>query len=125
MTVNQAMAKWGVSKSAIIKRCKEGTIPGVMWGKVTPKQRCQWIIPDDAEKPTDFVMSHARFDRTCSGKNLRSAAGKDPVAYVWSYQGTATIGQLAEKLGVTVQRVKELYEEGFSRYLAEEAAANE
>lgn len=124
MTIMQAVAKWGYSKNAIVARCRDGRIPGAKKVQTAFNSNKMWFIPDNAEKPTDITKPRGRHSSDVAAK-LKSADGQDPVVYVWAHQGDATIGQLAEKLGVTVERVKELYEEGFSRFLPEEDLADE
>ena len=47
MTLKQASDKWGISPRMINYYCSEGRIPGAEnMGRV-------WLIPTDAEKPTD------------------------------------------------------------------------
>lgn len=43
----EAAKKWGISERRVQKLCEENRIPGVVkFGNV-------WLIPKDAEKPTD------------------------------------------------------------------------
>lgn len=124
MTVDQAAEKWGYSTTAIIKRCKDGRIAGAKKVERLDCAKLRWFIPDDTERPTDVTLPrgrHANGDYV----RLKKDGMEDPVGYVWLNQSCATIGQLAEKLGVSMQRIKELYEEGFRRYIHEEVAANE
>ena len=47
MSAREASYKWGVSESRVHKLCQRGRIPGLeRFGR-------SWVIPEDAEKPTD------------------------------------------------------------------------
>lgn len=47
MSAREASYKWGVSESRVHKLCQAGRIPGLeRFGR-------SWVIPADAEKPTD------------------------------------------------------------------------
>ena len=47
MSAREASYKWGVSESRVHKLCQQGRIPGLeRFGR-------SWVIPEDAEKPTD------------------------------------------------------------------------
>ena len=48
MSAREASYKWGVSESRVHKLCQAGRIPGGVerFGR-------SWVIPADAEKPTD------------------------------------------------------------------------
>lgn len=47
MTVQEAATKWGISERRIQKLCEENRILGVV------RLSRVWLIPKDAEKPTD------------------------------------------------------------------------
>lgn len=47
ITVQEAAKKWAISERRIQKLCEENRIPGVA------KFSRMWLIPKDAEKPTD------------------------------------------------------------------------
>ena len=114
MTIKQAAKKWGCTGWTVTQYCRSGKIPGAN------KQRigCNtyWIIPDDATQPAD-----ARFEGRAELPGISSCnpcdpTGFDPAEYVWRFQKTGTIGQLAKKLGVSGRRVTELFDEAFERY---------
>lgn len=55
MSAREASYKWGVSESRVHKLCQQGRIPGLeRFGR-------SWVIPADAEKPTDprFIKKQA------------------------------------------------------------------
>jgi len=47
ISVSKAAKKWSVSERRVQKLCEENRIPGVA------KFSYMWLIPKDAEKPTD------------------------------------------------------------------------
>lgn len=47
MTINEAVAKWGISTSMLARLCREGRIAGA------EKVKKSWIIPADAQYPAD------------------------------------------------------------------------
>jgi len=47
ISVQEAVAKWGISERRIQKLCEENRIPGVV------RFSRMWLIPKDAEKPKD------------------------------------------------------------------------
>ena len=57
----EAARKWGISERRVQKLCEENRIPGVA------KFSRMWLIPKDAEKPTDKRRKDKkifRIDRT-------------------------------------------------------------
>ena len=53
MTINEAVERWGISKSMLARLCREGRIAGVQ------KTKGLWMIPVDAQYPADArVKSH-------------------------------------------------------------------
>ena len=53
MTINEAVERWGISKSMLARLCREGRIAGVQ------KTKGLWMIPADAQYPADArVKSH-------------------------------------------------------------------
>ncbi len=50
----EAAKKWGISERRVQKLCEENRIPGVA------KFSRQWLIPKDAEKPTDARLKAER-----------------------------------------------------------------
>ena len=57
MSAREASYKWGVSESRVHKLCQSGRILGLeRFGR-------SWVIPEDAEKPTD-----PRLGKSKSGK---------------------------------------------------------
>ena len=54
MSAPQAAGKWGISERRVQILCSQNRIPGVS------KLGYMWLIPKDAEKPTD-----ARFKKRC------------------------------------------------------------
>ena len=53
----EAAKKWGISERRVQKLCEEKRIPGVA------KFSRMWLIPKDAEKPTDARMKTERMKR--------------------------------------------------------------
>ena len=47
ISASEAAVKWGISERRVQKLCEEGRISGVA------KFSRMWLIPKDAEKPTD------------------------------------------------------------------------
>lgn len=47
LTVKEMGEKWGITSRMINIYCTDGTIPG------TIKKGNLWLVPEDAEKPTD------------------------------------------------------------------------
>ena len=47
ITASEAGKKWGISERRVQKLCEENRIPGVT------KIGYMWVIPKEAEKPTD------------------------------------------------------------------------
>lgn len=48
----EAAKKWGISERRVQKLCEENRIPGVV------RFSRMWLIPKDAEKPTDRRIKH-------------------------------------------------------------------
>lgn len=54
ISASEAAVKWGISERRVQKLCEESRIPGVMrFGRM-------WLIPKDAEKPTDRRYTKGR-----------------------------------------------------------------
>lgn len=47
ISVSETAKKWGISERRVQKLCEESRIPGIA------KFSYMWLIPKDAEKPTD------------------------------------------------------------------------
>ena len=59
----EAAKKWGISERRVQKLCEENRIPGVA------KFSRMWLIPKDAEKPTDGRYKK-RGDRVDKNSNM-------------------------------------------------------
>ena len=59
----EAAKKWGISERRVQKLCEENRIPGVA------KFSRMWLIPKDAEKPTDGRYNK-RGDRVDKNSNM-------------------------------------------------------
>ncbi len=57
MTAPEAAKKWGISERRVQKLCEENRIPGVT------KISYIWVIPKDAEKPTDGRLKNEKVDK--------------------------------------------------------------
>lgn len=55
LTIKQTSEKWGISIRRINALCSEGRIPGAT------KIGYFWVIPADAEKPTDARIKTGRY----------------------------------------------------------------
>ena len=55
ISVPEAAKKWGISERRVQKLCEENRIPGVV-----AKFSRLWLIPKDAEKPTDARLKAER-----------------------------------------------------------------
>ncbi len=53
ISATEAAKKWGISVRRVQKLCEENRIPGVA------KFSRLWLIPKDAEKPTDKRHKHS------------------------------------------------------------------
>lgn len=53
ISASEAAKKWGISVRRIQKLCEENRIPGIA------KFSRLWLIPKDAEKPTDKRHKHS------------------------------------------------------------------
>lgn len=58
VSIKNVSEKWGICPRRIQTLCKEGRIPGAtLVGH-------SWIIPDNAEKPTDARIKSGRYIKT-------------------------------------------------------------
>lgn len=64
----EAAKKWGISERRVQKLCEENRIPGVA------KFSRMWLIPKDAEKPTDKRQKNLLL-RTIYNKSKESYIG--------------------------------------------------
>ena len=63
ISAREASYRWGVSERRVHQYCQAGRIPGVTrFGR-------SWVIPDDAEKPTDprNEKEHRKLPAVCDG----------------------------------------------------------
>lgn len=111
MTLDEAVNKWGVSKSAVLRRLKRGEIPGAKMMRYAPKERRKWYIPDDAPAPK-LIKKPNRMPPLPKAPQGSTA----PVDYVWANQNS-TIGSVARALGVSRGEVTNLYDKACRKYL--------
>lgn len=71
MSCPEAAKKWGISERRVQVLCRENRIPGVS------KLGYMWLIPKDAEKPTDKRMNKEEKTLTFTGATIiaRSSCG--------------------------------------------------
>jgi len=115
MTIAQAAFAWHVAANTVSWYCLKGRIPGAKLIPSGQKSRKIWFIPDDAQKPAAYPKGGNMSGRGIY--DLSSCQSRDNVDYVWKKQGSKSIGQLARELNVSCERIVELYEMGFKRYL--------
>lgn len=63
----QAAEKWNVSQRWVINLCKQGRIDGAQRAGST------WIIPEDAEKPSDARIKSGKYIKAKEDKQNVSA----------------------------------------------------
>ena len=57
LTVKEVAEKWGISGRRVNLLCNEGIIEGA------EKKGLMWLIPKDAEKPTDLRYGKKQMDK--------------------------------------------------------------
>ena len=55
ISASEAAKKWNLSSRRVVVLCNEGRIDGAQ------KAGATWIIPDDAEKPTDARIKSRKY----------------------------------------------------------------
>lgn len=66
MTTKEAGEKWGITSRRVMILCKEDRIDGVAYiGGI-------WLIPKDAEKPTDARIKSGKYLGQHKSKNVES-----------------------------------------------------
>lgn len=123
MTVVEAAAAWGLSKTHIVKLCATGRIPGVR--KVRSKHgQLMYDIPVGMPRPVLKRGCHAVSklaaieprDIADSVRKMPNLKGRTKIRYVWEYQSKYTIGELATKLGISNVEVVRLYDQAFATF---------
>lgn len=108
MTTVEAAAKWGIAPKMVRKYCAGGRVPGAKKVKTERDKKPLWIIPDGTPKP-----------KAVRGRRLPDLYNnKDdipPVLYVWQNQDEP-IKRIADALGITSQRVTQLYDMALKLY---------
>ncbi len=59
ITTTEAGKKWGLSSRRVGALCSEGRIPDVQ------KAGNTWLIPENAEKPTDARIKSGKYIKKC------------------------------------------------------------
>lgn len=65
MSASEAAAKWGLSSRRVGLLCNEGRIEGAQKAGVT------WIIPEDAEKPSDARIKSGKYIKSKKEEGLK------------------------------------------------------
>lgn len=116
MLLEDASVLWGMSKLSIVRRIKEGLIPGAYKERFAHGER--WVLPDDTdwqelERPGTY------------GNNKKADYGpfnpdeESPLEYVARTGHLRTIREISADLGVSADVVRNLYDrsmrEGITR----------
>ena len=94
MTVRDAAVLWGLSERRVAVLCKEGRIKGAY------KQGYAWMIPADAQKPTDNRSSR----KSTAKKSLPIGISeyRKAVSKYYYIDKTLLIKELIESIDVTI-----------------------
>ena len=65
ISASEAASKWGVSSRRVGLLCNEGRIEGAQ------KAGATWIIPEDAQKPSDARIKSGKYIKSKKGEGLK------------------------------------------------------
>lgn len=125
MTTVEAAAKWGIAPKMVRKYCAGGRVPGAKKVKTERDKKPLWIIPDGTPKPKamrgrrspDLYNNKQDDDPVREIREYEMPCPDDipPVLYVWQNQDKP-IKRIADALGITSQRVTQLYDMALKLY---------
>lgn len=101
MTAAEAAKKWGTTHVTVKVWIRKGLVPAE---KVSIMNVPTWIIPDDAQRPS------FQDEKAAELKKLEVIPPEQYDEYIWQNQAKMTIGQLRQKLGLTLQEIKDRYD---------------
>ena len=115
MTVAQTAKKWHISTKRVYQLLLDGMVPGACKKEKKPQSRTySWYVPDDAVRPA--IKRKTPKKKCAPTSSLVPLNGRTHAQYIWAYQGKYSIGQLAEKLNISTDRVVQLYEQSFRTF---------
>ena len=65
ISASEAASKWGLSSRRVGLLCNEGRIEGAQ------KAGATWIIPEDAQKPSDARIKRGKYIKSKKGEELK------------------------------------------------------
>lgn len=115
MLLEDASVLWGMSKLSIVRRIKEGLIPGCYKEKFAHGER--WVIPDETEPPElERIGSAGAFSKANYGPY--NPDEESPLQYVARTGHLRSTRDISADLGVSSMTVRELYDQAMREGIA-------
>ena len=116
MTARELAEKWGVHKNLVLQYLVRGRIPGAVKVPDADKPAIMvWCIPDDAVRPVLRKPGRKPLGERPSA-SMPPLKGRTHAQYIWAYQNKYTIGEFAQKLGITASDVVRTYDRSFRTF---------
>lgn len=108
MTAQQAVEKWGVSKTSVKQWLRDGLIPGAR--KVKTKHGPTWFLPNDAVPPTMKFKCGRK--RGIPNSDVPQAPKRriSNEKFIMMHSGTKSTKGIAQALGISTAEVRAIYD---------------
>ena len=108
MTTQQAVEKWGVSKTSVKQWLRDGLIPGAR--KVKIRNSMTWILPNDAVPPPKGSNCGRKRGIPNSDVPQAPKGRMSKEKFIMLHSGTKSTRGIAQALGISTAEVRAIYD---------------